>query len=590
MRNMASASETTLHSLMQLEQPSNRFDAESKPRNVENGSATPSEIQNDRSPAVPVDGTEKPAEPEATDPMPSTDANTNTRSVTGFRWALIVASLLVGCFFYGLDTTIAAAVQGEVVEAFGRVDALAWIGAGFPMGSVAIILLLGALFKSFNKKWIWFTTFVLFLAGSALCGAARNMPAMIVGRVVAGCGGSGIYLGALEYFTALTLPTERAMYIGLIAITWGTGSVLGPIVGGAFSVSSATWRWSFYINLVIGAAILPAAVFLLPGLHPVTGVPVRRSLARLDFVGFTLNAATWILFTIALTMPGGQWPWRDYRTILTFVFFGLVLAAYIIQQYFRLFTTPETQTFPVKLLQSRIQILLYIATSANITMLFVVVYFVPVYFQFVHNDTALMAAVRLLPYIVICVVFNLAIGAFMPRLQYYMPVFVVSGVLMTVGGALLTAYLGRVDLPVSYIYGFTVIVAVGTGLTLQIGYTVATMKVSSPSDIGKALALQNVSQIGGTVIALVIAGQVFQSTAVKNLEQVLSGLGYSQGDIHAAVAGAQSELFTTIGGELRDRAVEAVTGAIQRTFALTVVAGGVLTLAGLGMRVERLFG
>lgn len=96
------------------------------------------------------------------------------RTIRGFRWLIICISLYVTCFLYGLDTTIAADVQGPVTEAFGQVDQLAWIGAGFPLGSVCVILLLGTLYNSFNIKWVFIATVVLFEAGSALCGAAPN--------------------------------------------------------------------------------------------------------------------------------------------------------------------------------------------------------------------------------------------------------------------------------------------------------------------------------------------------------------------------------------------------------------------------------
>lgn len=96
------------------------------------------------------------------------------RTIRGFRWVIVCVSLYVTCFLYGLDTTIAADVQGPVTEAFGQVDQLAWIGAGFPLGSVCVILLLGTLYNSFNIKWVFITTVVLFEAGSALCGGAPN--------------------------------------------------------------------------------------------------------------------------------------------------------------------------------------------------------------------------------------------------------------------------------------------------------------------------------------------------------------------------------------------------------------------------------
>jgi MFS family permease len=91
------------------------------------------------------------------------------------------------------------------------------------------------------------------------------MNALIVGRTIAGVGGSGIFLGSahqsnsshsvntvsstLNYFSLSTSDKERGRYISGIGAVWGLGAVLGPVVGGAFSTSSATWRWAFYINL-----------------------------------------------------------------------------------------------------------------------------------------------------------------------------------------------------------------------------------------------------------------------------------------------------------------------------------------------------
>jgi MFS family permease len=192
-------------------------------------------------------------------PPPSTEKGTNdnedagalvdnVRKIRGFRWVTVCASLYVSALMYGLDTTIAADVQGAVIETFGQVAQLAWVGAAFPLGSVAVILPYGTLYAKFNMKWLYIGGIVLFQAGSALCGAAPTMNALIVGRIIAGMGGTGIYLGGLNNFSAMTTREERGTYITGIAFFWGIGCILGPVVGGGFSVSSATWRWGFYIS------------------------------------------------------------------------------------------------------------------------------------------------------------------------------------------------------------------------------------------------------------------------------------------------------------------------------------------------------
>ncbi|GAB1215368.1 hypothetical protein ATERTT37_004554 [Aspergillus terreus] len=518
----------------------------------------------------------------------SAESEETGRTVRGLRWLVVCVALYITCFLYGLDTTIAADVQGPVIEAFGRVQQLAWIGAGFPLGSVCVILLLGTLFSTFNMKWVYITTVVLFEVGSALCGAAPNMNALIVGRVIAGAGGSGIYLGSLNYFAVMTVEKERGFYMALIGVSWGLGAVLGPVIGGAFSVSSATWRWAFYINLVIGGVSAPAFVFCLPAIDPMPGTPLRKRLGYIDFAGFVLGAGTWVSFLMAFTMAGAQWPWKDGRTIATFVVFGVVLVAYVLQQYFAVLTTPSRRAFPGHLLRSRTQVLLYVVTAAGTTTLFVVVYYIPIYFQFVNSDGALMAAVRLLPFVVIGVTVNLVSNTFLHFIKVYKVLYIIAGVFLVAGGGPLMVYLDPTT-STGTIYGLTIIVAVGTGLSMVMGYTVATLTLK-PEDTGAGLKMQNVSQIGGQVIALAVAGQIYQSEVIQKLSAALAGQGFSQEAIQGATAGAQSPLFETLNGELREKAIQAVTEAMQMTFVLVPVAGGVMLLAALGMKWERLFG
>ena len=63
------------------------------------------------------------------------------------------------------------------------------------MASVAVILLVGRLYGMFDIKWLILMSIALFEIGSAVCGAAPSLNALIIGRVIAGAGGSGMYLG-----------------------------------------------------------------------------------------------------------------------------------------------------------------------------------------------------------------------------------------------------------------------------------------------------------------------------------------------------------------------------------------------------------
>ena len=331
----------------------------------------------------------------------------------------------------------------------------------------------------------------------------------------------------------------------------------------------------------------PLIIFAMPSIHPLQGISVKSRIARLDFLGFLFNAGIWVSFAMATTMGGGVWPWGDGRTIATFVVFGVLIALYAVQQVFCIFTSEANRSFPVQLLKHRSQVVLYFATSANVTAMFIIVYFIPIFFQFVHGDSAIDAAVRLLPFVLISVTFNLIIGAFLPKIQYYMLVYVISGIFVTLGGGLLFGFL-EPETSTANIYGFSVLAAIGCGMTLQSSYAVASIKVPHNQE-GDAISLQNVAQIGGGVISLVIAGQVFQSKAVQNLHHVLAGQGFTDADIQAAVAGAQSVVFEKVTGELRVAAIHAITDAMKKSFILVLVAGVVLLLSGFALKFERLF-
>lgn len=97
------------------------------------------------------------------------------------------------------------------------------------MGS-APILPWGKCFGIFSVKKLFLLQIITFEIGSAICGAAPNMTTLIIGRVIAGLGGSGMYSGSLSYIAMMTTKKERSAYVAGVSAVWGLGSVLGPVV------------------------------------------------------------------------------------------------------------------------------------------------------------------------------------------------------------------------------------------------------------------------------------------------------------------------------------------------------------------------
>jgi hypothetical protein len=197
-----------------------------------------------------------------------------------------------------------------------------------------------------------------------------------------------------------------------------------------------------------------------------------------------------------------------------------------------------------------------------------------------------MAAVRLLPFVCIAITFIMLNGALMPALGFYMPWYVASGVFLVIGGSLMHTIDSNTG--TSKIYGYSVLIAIGAGSTLQSAYSIAAAKVP-PQEIPAAIGFINHAQLGSIVIALSISGTVFQNTALRNLRTALAGSGFSEEEIVSAVAGTQSTVFQHGSSAVKAAALKAIIQAMDNVFVLVIAAGTLVLLSSIFMKRERLF-
>ncbi|KAI6087410.1 MFS general substrate transporter [Hypoxylon rubiginosum] len=496
------------------------------------------------------------------------------RSIRGIRWFLVCVAIFSANILYGLDTTIVADIQGAVSETYGNVAQLGWLGVGFTLGSTVMILPLGKAFGLFDNKYLFIGCLANFAAASALCGAAQSMNAMIVGRVWAGAGGAGMYLGTLNLSTALSLPKEQGFYVGITGFVYGSGAILGPVVGGLLADSPATWRWSFYLNLVIFGAMAPIYVFLLPSIPRREGTPIWEKVKSLDWLGMLLNAGMYCCFTVAFTFGGAMWDWSDGRIITLIVVFGVLAIAFGVTQARATFTNKTDRLFPCDFLRDPQLVLLYVIMSCGGAALFVSIYYIPLYYLFVYGLTGTEAAVRLLPFIC-CYVFSILVcGAALSKTGYHIIWFVSSGVLLTAGAAAMHTV--TVDTSNANIAGYIVLLGLGM-TTTQAGYAVGNLLVK-PKRASELIQFLNISQGSSQLIGLAVASAIFQTKAFEGVQQVL-GPGYTNTQIQAAIAGARSEILTNATPEIRDQCINVLVSVISDLWVLVIAAGAVYTIS-----------
>ncbi|KAH7319616.1 major facilitator superfamily domain-containing protein [Stachybotrys elegans] len=418
---------------------------------------------------------------------PAPESKAENVQKKGLKWILAYSSLIASVLLFSMDNTIVADIQPSIIAAFDDIANLSWVGVGFALGSVCILPVAKA-YGIFNIKWIFIGCFILFEVGSALCGAAPNMNAMIVGRVIAGVGGSGMYCGGIVYISVMTNIKERPLFVAGIAMMYNIGSVVGPVVGGAFAESSATWRWAFYINLVLAAVLAPAFIFCLPSINPVE-LSTMQKLRLQDWVGIVVFCGGSVCFTMALTFGGAVYAFDSGSEITLWVVAGVLLIAFVLVTIYHPFIPYENKLYPSHFTKRiELNILQYqLFSSAGV--LLIAVYYTPLLFQFTRGDTPIEAGVRLLPLVILVGVASIVNGGAMPRLGYHMPWYVFGNALALTGSACM--YTITTDTPAANIYGYTVLIGIGVGTYLAAGFSVVQAMVEE-KDMNNAVGFMSV--------------------------------------------------------------------------------------------------
>src|SRR4051794_35043607 len=176
------------------------------------------------------------------------------------RGVLLVASVVVlGAIMSILDVTVVNVAINTLARDFDTpLSTIQWVATGYTLALATVIPLTGWAADRFGTKRLYMISIFLFMAGSALAGAAWSSGSLIFFRVLQGFGGGMIMPAGMTILTRTAGPQRLGRVMAIIGVPMLLGPILGPILGG-YLVDAASWRWIFFINLPIGIAALIAS-------------------------------------------------------------------------------------------------------------------------------------------------------------------------------------------------------------------------------------------------------------------------------------------------------------------------------------------
>lgn len=377
----------------------------------------------------------------------------------GKEMILCFVSVFFCLFLFALDQTIVATLLSTVGNKFNAFDKIGWLSAGFLIAMAVLVAVWGKLSIIFGRKVTMIVAIILFEAGSLMCALANDMNVLIGGRVLAGIGGGGIQSMVFIIITEVLPIHKRPLGMAMVGSVFAVASVLGPLIGGAFT-TRVSWRWCFYINLPVGGFAL--ALFVWVYNPPKATGNLKKKLLMIDYPGVVLLTSGLVVFLLALTFGAGQeYAWNSAAVIACFVVGSVVTIVFFIWNFFYS-KHPMLPWSVVKIFQT---------TAAGVTMFATFGYFIStilylsVYFQVIHNASAWRSGVDLLPEIISVVVTSMAGGIIVRKTSYVKP-FAVFGLVMGFLGCGLITLL-EVDSSTANKIGLMIPLGIGVGLQMQ---------------------------------------------------------------------------------------------------------------------------
>lgn len=430
--------------------------------------------------------------------MPSLLATRAPSGATGLRsgntglWLVMLAQLMLV-----LDATVVNVALPHIAADlhFSRAD-LSWVLNGYALAFGGVLLLGGRIGDVFGRRRTFLIGVAAFTAFSLLGGLATSSLVLVAARALQGLGAAFAAPSVLALITTSAKDDgARHRALALFSAIASMGGALGLILGGILT-DAATWRWTLFINVPIGALILLAV--------PRFVDETPRRPGRFDVVGAVTATGGAVAIVWAL-LQAPDYGWTSLRTLGGFAAGALLLAV--------LAFTERRVAHPLlrpQLLASPSRIGALTAMAATFGGMMAMFFLMVQYLEDVLRLSPLVTGLAFLP----MPLSIFAISRVIPRLvgRFGPERLVLVGAAIRVAGFLPLIQIGP-DTPFALVVAALLCTGISAGLTFMPLTTLALRDVE-PEHAGSASGLfQTMQQLGGAV-GLAIVASTFAAFAV----------------------------------------------------------------------------
>lgn len=497
-------------------------------------------------------------------------------TVSKLQLCLLIASLFCGTFVMALDATIIGTAVPSITTEFNSLDDIAWYGSGYLLTITAFQPTLGKVYRYVDVKLVFMTCVVIFEVGSILCAAASSSAVFIAGRAVAGVGAAGLFQGSLAIITKTVRLKNRPLCISIVTSTFAVSVCIGPVIGGAFT-EYVSWRWCFWINVPIGGVVLALIFFIF---HPpktpqdaeFSSMTLSQKLIKLDPLGCVFIISAVVCILLAFQWGGQSLPWNSATVVGLLVGFVLILGLFALSQW----KQGSDATLPAWLFKQRSLLAGGLFSFFFSMPTYVYGYYLPIYFQAVKGSTATESGTQFLALAIPQILGVVFSGALVTMLGIYAPFMIIGTLVGTIGCGLFL----MLDLSTSTTLWavFLVVCGIGTGLSINLPYTIAQVILTEDQVPTGNAAFQFLFQFGAALSLSI--GQTIFLNQIKASAHVLTP---SIPDTVIISAGAYNLRGLTDDDEVYNLLRQVYMNALNRTYIFPIVAAGVALLTTLAV-------